>query len=68
MLLFMPWCPIDRQCDVGDLEIIPFAPGAANGDLDDEVRTQLGTILASYKTIEGRPTRKPPSLSIGISR
>lgn len=54
MLLFMPWCPIDRQCDVGDLKIISFAPGAATCDVDDEIRTQLETILASYKTIEGR--------------
>lgn len=53
---FMPWCPINKKYQAGDITIIPFAT-AENSEHSDELTVLLGsarTILALYRDIEGQ--------------
>jgi len=58
MLLFMPWCILDRAYDVGEIEILPFERDAAFAECDEAVLRDLNTLLAAYKTIQGESVRK----------
>ena len=53
MLPIMPWCRIDRPYRVGDIIIVPYR-GHLDG-VDDAVQRHLGRVLATYRTIEGKP-------------
>jgi hypothetical protein len=55
MLLFLPWCRIDNTYKSGDIEILPFERHNPIKGLDDAAQCRVNTIMASYKTIEGRP-------------
>lgn len=55
MLLFMPWCRIDDTYKSGGIEILPFERHKPIKGLDDAAQCRVNTIMASYKTIEGRP-------------
>ncbi|MGB7912531.1 MAG: hypothetical protein WCF59_09925 [Desulfobaccales bacterium] len=58
MLLFMPWCAIDKDYNVGDIDILPFdRRGNING-LDDDAQRSSKTIMATYKDLKGRPIQK----------
>jgi hypothetical protein len=54
MLPIMPWCRIDQVHQVGDVTIIPYAGRQLDG-VDENVQRHLGRVLATYRTIEGRP-------------
>ncbi len=58
MLLFMPWCVLDRSCDIGEIEILPFERDVAFAECDDNVLRDLNTLLASYRTIQGESVRR----------
>lgn len=55
MLLFMPWCRIDNRYQVGDVELLPFNRHQPIEGIDDLARCRVNTIMAAYKTIEGKP-------------
>ena len=55
MLLFMPWCRLDRPYDLGCVRIEPFERHGPIGGLDDAGRCRVNAIMASYKTIERKP-------------
>lgn len=54
MLAFMPWCRIDRAYEESGIAILPFERHAPIDGLDDAGHCRVNTILAAYKTIEGR--------------
>lgn len=60
MLLFMPWCRIDKVYKVGCINILPFERDKPIDDLDDAVKRQINRIMGMYKTIEGKPVDKLP--------
>jgi hypothetical protein len=53
MLPFLPWCRLDRAYSVGDITITPYR-GSVEG-ADSAVQKQIARVLATYRTIEGRP-------------
>jgi hypothetical protein len=55
MLAFMPWCGIDKAYEMGCVRILPVEPRTSIQDLDDAGQCRVNMILATYKTIEGRP-------------
>lgn len=58
MLLFMPWCPIDRRYSVGALELIPFDRNKPNLSLNATQLEQIQTILGCYVDLHGQPIQK----------
>ncbi len=53
MLAFMPWCPIDREYTIGDIDIVPFRlSDPAEGQTTGRIPTP---ILENYKSIRVRP-------------
>jgi len=63
MLVFMPWCRIDRAYKVGDIDILPLnRHGTING-LDDAAQCSVNTVMAAYKTIEGKPVDRATLIS-----
>lgn len=57
MVLFMPWCKLDKTYTVGEIELVPFVPGPTPciDGLDATAQSCINRILGMYKTIEGRP-------------
>ncbi len=55
LLVFMPWCRIDKNYEVGEISILPFERHKPINGLDEAVQCRINTIMASYKTIEGKP-------------
>lgn len=58
MLLFMPWCPIDKAYKVGSVTILPFARQKPIVGLNKEEQAQVNTIMGTYKNMMGEPVRK----------
>jgi len=65
MLVFMPWCPIDKVYAVGDATILPFERHTPIKGLDDAEQCRVNTIMATYKDIEGKPVRKAAIVRYG---
>lgn len=55
MVSFIPWCRIETAYDVGEVKILPFERHKPIDGLDEAAQCRVNTILATYKTIEGRP-------------
>lgn len=55
MIMFLPWCRIDKAYKVGNIEILPFERYNPIEGLDEAAQCRVNRILASYKTIEGKP-------------
>jgi hypothetical protein len=55
MLLFMPWCPIDRVYDSDCIRILPYRRGHPLEGLDQPQQSQVDAMMGMYKTIEGKP-------------
>ena len=55
MILFMPWCPIDRAYKVGEIVILPFERHKPIDGLSEAGECQVNTIISTYKSIEGKP-------------
>ena len=75
MLLFMPWCKLDKTYNVGEIELIPFAAGFTQhiAGLGANLHPFVDKIIGMYKTIEGNPIEraafirfadKPPTASL----
>jgi len=58
ILQFMPWCRIDKTYAVGDVTIIPFRRDGPVEGVNAVTTSQIKTILASYKNLEGQPVRE----------
>ena len=58
MLIFMPWCAIDKPYDLGALEIIPFERDAPFAEVDDGNLQHLNSILGTYKSLRGASVRR----------
>ncbi len=58
MLLFMPWCPIDKAYDVGEITILPFTRHEAINGIDEAAQCRINAIMATYRGIEGKPVQK----------
>ncbi len=54
-LLLMPWCRIDKAYEVGCVNVLPFERHKPIDGLDDAAQCRVNTIMATYKTIEGKP-------------
>lgn len=65
MVLFLPWCKIDKAYEVGDLQILPFERHQPIEGLDAAAQCCVNTILASYKTIEAKPVERAAILRYG---
>lgn len=66
MLVFMPWCPIDKAYKLGDVTITPFERHQPIDDLhDDAAHCRINTIMATYKDIEGKPVYKAAIVRYG---
>src|SRR6266545_2571035 len=55
MVSFMPWCRIEKAYDVGEVKILPFERHKPIEGIDEAAQSRVNTILATYKTIEGKP-------------
>ena len=55
MLVFMPWCPIDKAYTAGDATILPFDRHTPIDGLDDAGQCRVNAIMGTYKDIEGKP-------------
>ncbi len=55
MVLFMPWCRIDKAYKIDEIDIYPFERHKLIEGLDDDEQRSVNTIMATYKTIEGKP-------------
>ena len=58
MLVFMPWCGIDKSYEVGEIEILPFEKRRKVQGLNDVEQRHLKQILSMYKNIQGRAVDK----------
>ena len=58
MLAFMPWCGIDKAYTVGGVRIIPYQRHKPNDGQSDDLHCQVDTILATYKSLRGKPVEK----------
>jgi len=55
MVSFMPWCRIEKTYDIGEIQILTFQRHKPIEGIDNAMQCRLNTILATYKTIEGKP-------------
>lgn len=58
MLLFMPWCPINNEYEVGDINILSYNRDGIIKGLDKIRQRHVKAIMATYKDIEGNPVHK----------
>ena len=58
MLVFMPWCPIDKVYRAGNFCILPFGHDSRIDGLDEAILEQLNTMMQSYKNIDGNPVER----------
>jgi hypothetical protein len=58
MLLFMPWCTLDKTYNLGEIEILPFEREALFAECDEDVVKDLSKLLGAYKTIQGESVRR----------
>jgi len=65
MLVFMPWCPIEKAYTVSDTAILPFERHTPIDGLDDAGQCRVNAIMASYKDIEGKPIYKAAIVRYG---
>jgi len=57
MLMFMPWCPIDKCYEVDDIYLLPFTRHKLIDGLDKTDQCRINTIIGIYKDLEGKPVR-----------
>lgn len=65
MLLLMPWCPIHKCYESGEISILPFRRHASIDGLDKAAQSQINTIVGMYKNIEGKPVHKAAIIRFG---
>ncbi len=65
MLVFMPWCPIDKSYDVGETTILRFGRDAPIDGLDETARCRANAIMAIYKNIQGKPVHRAAIVRYG---
>jgi len=65
MLVFMPWCPIDKRYTVGDVAILPFERHKPIEGLDHAAQCRINEIMAIYKDIESKPMHKAAIICYG---
>jgi hypothetical protein len=65
MLMFMPWCPINKRYEEGEITILPFERHTPIEGLDDAGQCRVNTIMAAYKDIEGKPVHKAAIVRYG---
>lgn len=65
MLVFMPWCPIDKDYAIGDVAILPFERHNPIEGLDDAAQCRINEIMATYKDIDSKPVHKAAIICYG---
>lgn len=65
MVSFMPWCRIEKAYDVGEIKILSFQRHENIEGLDEVTQCRVNTILATYKTIEGKPIDRAALVQYG---
>ncbi len=58
MILFMPWCRIDRAYSAGEIEVLPFDEGKPIGGIEESAQPVVRKFLNLHKTIEGKPVAR----------
>jgi hypothetical protein len=54
-IAFMPWCRVDKSCDLGEIRIIRFERDHPVEGIDGSLQSNVQTILGTYKDITGKP-------------
>lgn len=65
MLLFMPWCPIIKRYEAGEITILPFGRHRPIRGLDDAGQCRVNAIMATYKDIKGKAVHKAAVVHYG---
>jgi hypothetical protein len=55
---FMPWCPLDKEYEIGEISLTPFDQTAKNEEYETAELSQVLSILSSYRDLKGRPNRQ----------
>lgn len=55
---FMPWCPLGKECVVGEIRLVPFDRTAKNEQFDRAELRRVFSILSSYRDLKGQPKRE----------
>jgi hypothetical protein len=61
----MPWCPITKSYNSGEISIIPFDRDLATVDFDELTNCKIRAILSSYRNLEGHPVEKAAVIRFG---
>lgn len=57
MLIFLPWCSLDKEYSVGDVILVPFEADKPCKEADLLTHYRVRTILLSYKNLNAVPVR-----------
>jgi len=64
VLLFMPWCKLDRKYHVGDITLLPYSSSDfSSSDIDPTSMKKINSVLSSYRNIKGVPIHQVTLLS-----
>ena len=55
VLMYMPWCRIDHDYNVGEIAILPFDRTAPINGVDGAAWSRLCAILGTHRDINGNP-------------
>ncbi|MEW6263439.1 MAG: hypothetical protein AB1641_10215 [Thermodesulfobacteriota bacterium] len=58
MLMFLPWCPIDKSYEVGEIIISPFNRLEELAKLNNSDHVIVNTFFNTYRDISGEPINK----------
>jgi len=58
LLQLMPWCPIEKKYEVGEISILPYSGDEEAEGLDEQTIRVANTVLARYKRLSGNPVSK----------
>ncbi len=58
MLVFMPWCRLNKRYQVGEITLLPFELDKDSTEIDTNTANQVSSILSSYKDLEGQSIKE----------
>lgn len=58
MLVFLPWCPMDREYAIDGMRLFPYSPGTQVKDVEPAEEETIGKVLNVYRDLRGRPLKR----------
>lgn len=58
MVVFLPWCPVDREYAAGDIRLLPYSATAPISEMDSSERGAINKLLAVYRDLRGKPIKR----------